>query len=80
LRPQSLCLLGVQLEHEIGRKTLGVAANLLVEALGGDPIEGSKLGIEQHAMAAQDEDSAGDVLGRDQGFNTCHGGVSGPPD
>jgi hypothetical protein len=72
-------LLGGKLEHEIFGKTLTVAVNLLVEAFGGYPIEGSKLCIEQHAMAARDEDGAGDVLRRDQGFSACHGGISDVP-
>ena len=39
-----------ELKHEIGGKTLSVAANLLVEALGGYSVEGGKFGIEQHTM------------------------------
>jgi hypothetical protein len=39
--------------------------------------ESGKLGIEERAMAAQDEGGAGDVLGRDQRLSTCRRGVSG---
>jgi hypothetical protein len=63
-----------QLEHEIFRKALRVALNLFVEAFGGDAIEGGELGIQQHAMTAQDEDGARDLVGRDQGLKACHGG------
>jgi hypothetical protein len=42
---------------------LTIAANLLVEALGAHPIEGGEFGILQDALAAQDEDGAGDLPG-----------------
>ena len=36
--------------------------------LGGHSVEGGELGIEDDALAAQDEDRAGDVLDRRQGL------------
>jgi hypothetical protein len=81
LRPvQCLCLRACEAEYEIRREAIGIALDLLVEALGGDAIEGSEFGIQQCAMTTQDEDRAGNVLGRDQSFNTCHGAVSVWPD
>ena len=64
MRPQSLELLGVHLEHEIFWKPLPVAADLFVEPLGGYAVEAGKLGIEQALVTAQSEDRARDVLGR----------------
>src|SRR2546427_107514 len=61
MRPQRLLLLLGELEHEVGGETASVAAHLLVEALGGDAIERSEVLIEQHSVAAQDEDRAGDI-------------------
>jgi hypothetical protein len=57
-------LRGGELEHEIRGEAVEVAPDLLVEALGGDAVEGGELGIQEHALAAQDEDGAGDVLDR----------------
>jgi len=64
-------LLGGELEHEIRREAVAVAADLLVEALGCDAVEDCELGIEQDALTALDEDRAGNVLcRRDDG--ACH--------
>ena len=71
LRPvQRLVLGAVETEHEIFGKALGVALDPLVQPLGADSVEGGEIGIEDDALAAQDEDCAGDVLDRrkDHGF------------
>jgi hypothetical protein len=70
LRPQRVQLLSGEQEHEVLREPLAVASGLLVDALGGDPVEGGKLGIEQYPLATHDEDSASDVLnGHDDGWS-----------
>lgn len=61
-------LLGGELEEKIRREALAITADLLVQALGGDAVERGELGVEQHAMTAQDEDGAGDVLDGPQGL------------
>jgi len=76
LRPQSGELLSGELKHEVWRKSPAVAANLLVEALGAYAIKRGELGVENDAMAAQDEDGAGDDLGRRLGFGSRHGNLS----
>ena len=62
MRPQSLGLLSGQLKDEIGREALAITSHLLVEALGGNAVEGSELCVEQHPPAPQGEDGAGDVV------------------
>jgi hypothetical protein len=64
LRPQSGVLRGGELEHEIGGEPVEVTPDLLVETLGGDAVEAGEFGIQEHALAAQDEDGAGDVMNR----------------
>ena len=64
MRPQSGGLGGGELEHEIRGEAVEVAPDLLVEALGGNTVEGGEFGIQEHALAAQDEDGAGDVMNR----------------
>src|SRR5207302_9495113 len=54
-------------EHRIDRKPRGVARGMLVAAVGGDCVERGEYGIEQHPLAAQHEDDAGDVLNRYRG-------------
>jgi hypothetical protein len=77
LRPQRGKLFGGELDHEICREALAVAANLFVEALGGDLVEGSELGVQEHFVAAQDEDGVGDVLDGHQGERLSrHGALS----
>src|SRR5947208_1025436 len=68
MRPvQRLDLEAGEAEHKIHRKPLGIALDLLVEALGGDSAERGEYGIEQHPLTAQHEDDAGDVLNRYRG-------------
>src|SRR6266705_5992064 len=65
MRPvQRLDLEAREAEREITGKPLGIARDLLVGALGGDPVERGEFGIEQHPLTAQHEDDAGDVLNR----------------
>ncbi len=64
MRPQSGGLRGGELKHEIRGEAVEVAPDLLVEALGGDAVKAGELGIQEHALAAQDEDGAGDVMNR----------------
>ena len=45
MRPQTGSLLGRQLENEILRKALGVAFDLLVEALSGDALKSDPIGL-----------------------------------
>ena len=62
MRPvQGIGLLGREPEHEILRKPPRVALDLLVQALGGDAVEGGEVRIEDDALTAQYEDGAGDV-------------------
>ena len=49
-------------EHEILRETPGVARDCLVEAPGRHTVDHREIVIEDHAVSAQDEDRAGDVL------------------
>jgi hypothetical protein len=63
-------LLDGELEHEIRREAVAVAADLLIETLRADPVELGELGIEQHSLAAQDEDGACDLLDG-QGCRAC---------
>ncbi len=64
MRPQSGGFRGGELEHEIRGEAVEVAPDLLVEALGGDAVEAGEFDIQEHALAAQDEDGAGDVMSR----------------
>jgi hypothetical protein len=45
------------LKHKVGRKFSGVALHLFVEALGGDAVERSQIGIEKHTLAADGENA-----------------------
>jgi len=53
---------GGELKREILWKPRGVAPDLLIEALGGRPVQGSQFGIEDNPVSAQGEDRAGDIL------------------
>ena len=44
-------------KHEVLAEACSVALDLFVEALGGDPVEGRWLCIEQRPLAAQDFES-----------------------
>lgn len=57
-------LFGGELEHEIAGKSSEVATYLLVQAGGRHAVEGSQLGIEQHAMTAQNQNRSCNVLDR----------------
>ena len=59
-RSQSQPLGGVELEHEIHGETRPIALHRLDQCPGLDSVEGGEFGIEQHALAAQDQDRAGD--------------------
>lgn len=61
----ALCLLSGEPEHEILRKPCNVALDLLVQALGGDAVERGQVRIENDALTAQDQDSAGNLLALD---------------
>jgi hypothetical protein len=72
LRPvQSLGLGSGEPEHEIFREARGVALDLLVQALGGDAIEACEFRIQEHALAAQDEDGTADVVNRHKSWALC---------
>ena len=62
MRPQTGSLFGGELGHKIFRKAPGIAFDLLVEAFGGDAIEGGEFGIENDALASQDKDRADDAF------------------
>ena len=66
MRPQDGNLLICQLEHEIGREPFGVPPHLFIEPLSRDAVKRSEVRIEQDALAAQHNDSAGNRLDRDQ--------------
>ena len=73
LRPvQSLRLGAGEAEHEVIGEARGVALDLLVQALGGDAVEGGEIGIEDDALAAQDKDRVGDVRASRQSFRARH--------
>jgi len=55
-----------ELKDEILGEALGVAAHLLVKSSCLDAIERGEVGVEHDALAAQDEDAAGDGLDRNQ--------------
>jgi len=57
-----LGLFGGELEHKIFREALGIALDLLVVSLGGHPVDGGELAVEDHTLAAQDEDRTGNAL------------------
>jgi hypothetical protein len=66
LRPQVPKLLNGKLEYEVGRETVKVSSELLIEALGGDAIERRKVGIEHDLLAADNEYATGDRVNRHQ--------------
>jgi hypothetical protein len=67
MRPvQRLHFGAVEPEQEVLREPLGVALHLFVQASGRDPVERGELGIEDDALAAQQQDRAGDVLDADE--------------
>jgi hypothetical protein len=55
------------LDHEVFWEALQIAPHRLEQHFGGDAVESSEFGIEQHPLAAQEKDRAGDVLGRPGG-------------
>ena len=67
MRPQTGELFGGDLEHEIRRETRDVTLDLFVEALGSHVVERSKVTVEQHPMAAQDQNRLRDVVDRHDG-------------
>jgi len=66
LRSQSGLFLVGQLEHEILREAREVAPHGLVETSRGHPVERGEVGIEQHLVAADERNPAGDRLGGGQ--------------
>ena len=50
------------MEHEILGKTLGVAFDLLVQALGRNAVDDGELAIEDDALAAEDQNDRSDAL------------------
>lgn len=52
----------IELEHEVLWKSHGVAADLLVQALGGYAVDGGQIGVEHDALAANEEYPAGEVF------------------
>ena len=66
MRPQDGNLLICQLEREIGREPFEVSPHLFIEPLSRDAVKRSEAGIEHDALAAQDNDAAGNRLDRDQ--------------
>jgi len=51
-----------ELEHEILREPLHVAADLFIESFGGDSIECGEVGIEHDSFSPDDEDQALDLF------------------
>ena len=75
-------LLGGEQKSEVFREPLGVALDLLIEALDGDAIEGGKIGVEQDGLAAEAGDALFGGAGQDQfvvggGFHGFYGRCSG---
>jgi hypothetical protein len=54
LRPQSGGLIRGELKREILWKPGSIAPDLLIEALGGHPVEGGQIGIDDKPVAAHD--------------------------
>jgi hypothetical protein len=70
LEYQSPGLLQCKLECEVLREAVRIARDGFVEVSRADAIEAGKVGIEQHAFAAQKEDTLLDHLG---GNELAHG-------
>jgi hypothetical protein len=68
LAPQSLVLLGGELEHEILWKPINVALSGAVEGLRLDAVESGEIGIQQDTLAAK---------GDDEGSGVWQGGMGG---
>src|SRR4051812_44574336 len=63
MRPvQGVGLLGGEAEHEVFRKARGVALDLFIQPLGGDAVERGQVGIEDDALAVQNEYCPGDSI------------------
>jgi hypothetical protein len=65
---------GGEQEPEVLREALGIALDGLVENASLDAVDSGQLAIEQHPVAAQDEDGAANVLDghRDGAFRLGH--------
>jgi hypothetical protein len=55
LQPQNFVFSSGELEHEVRRKFLAVAADLLVEAFDGNAVELCQVGVEDHLLTAQEQ-------------------------
>jgi hypothetical protein len=66
-------LRGAELEHEIARKTLVVAFDLLVEAPGGYTVEFGEVGIDHYLLATQDLDATFDARQQHRGWTVGSG-------
>ena len=65
LRPvQLLGLLAGEAEHEVLGEPLEVAADLLVETLGGHAVEQRQVGVREDFMATDHQDAVGDLSGK----------------
>lgn len=56
-----------KLEEKVRWETAAIAADLFIESSRRHPVERCELGVEQHLLAAQDEDRACDALRRNGG-------------
>jgi hypothetical protein len=65
-----------ELKHEVSREALAVALYLLVEPLDRDTVKRGKIGIEDDAVPAQDQDAG--FNGKSEGLGTRgHGELLG---
>src|SRR5438876_4505395 len=51
-------LFGCETKHEITREAIDIALDLLVERLGGNPVEICQVGVKHDALSPDDEDPA----------------------
>ena len=64
MQPQVGELLLIELKHKACRKAAQIAVDLLVKPLGGLAVKRCQIGIEHHALAANELDALGDVAKR----------------
>jgi len=60
LQPQAGEFFVAELKHEVLGEALPIAVDLLVQPLGALAVELGQIGVEQHALTADDEDALSD--------------------
>src|SRR5262245_31619031 len=62
MQPQNLMFFCGELKHEVRRKSFLVSADLLVQPLRRDSVQGGQLSIQQHFLASKNNDRTRDAL------------------